>query len=1370
MVGKKKDETSSGATKSGTTTTTKKTTKIAETCLLDERPSGPGKLEESVARKGRLEQRARKAIIGYARVDVIEKKSEFKFGEWNTRRLETAQVSRLVQSFLTKGVDRFSMMKAIPLVVSLTDVKTKTYVTKYDPDMDSMRDLPILELQDAAKGKQRLLAAGGQHRVHAVVEWVKFMRKRHSESVRDRQTLEKQNVEAVSSTEIEQENNVRKAKRDTIEETLALGGQWIVVLYDAGKVDKALGLHLAENESDHVYRQTPEEGLLHTFRTMNVNGETCMDVEPKEGVKGAPRKCLELLSQDYVWELMKWIEPMGLHMFNSRADMKLHTFHNTMMGTGGGIIAYMVVQMERYVCQCFNDVKVDEKEVDRLIAEAVDKESPEGKKALDALFKIYVELEKTSNKMIGARGARYEIRQCMDDAFEQHLGSLTEVSVLFANQRSHRWQDALQNYLTEVIEELPKVIKTTELPVHEDDRAAIESLRWCVAKVKILRHMLARPASQIANGLVPFMSRSVYTHMVTHLERIDQPLKEFCRWWDPLINMVTALGKYWVPGSESAAMVRAILCHRDIANTNRPMAVHRVIYVVWNDYGSFLNMGKQLVKVSVPPRISAQKKLLSLFGVNSQGDELPELRVARVDSSGTAVNKKKQTTTTKGKGKEGKGKDRKENENEKGKGKRKQSRDGKKKKNSTTKNDDDDDDDDNDDEDDDTDECDDDNDNSPSLDSNEEDDTHDGDRDKDERARIRRERYMMNHRAIISRHTEWLEVSTLLTESRGDGRGDKKAPVLNFTKSPPSFIHTWKKLSRVSIGRSTVTTRGLALVNSTTWEWMDLPRNTFSRVMRSLAAAAIAESSVISSYRHEIICCHERGGAASLRIRVRDAVASLLMDKDPGQTSEMCQTSLKDLFGSASQGSKEVTGTVFTEGSLPPKGCITWADGIYPIEPNGGVALHVVDDEIARFERESSLGHQQRAVQKIVDSVQRSQVAWHDPTGRAQERDEPPLDEDVALALRMLVESLNVNAYRQRVKETRTLDFESNEARAPTERLRVIMRSDSPVEDDDECDDDDFLFGVPKKIQQQDIFTKGQSTHHLEELCTKYNAWILARQKRKKTSKCNRDDDSGVKEETGESDGEENTEHREHVEETGEGEDNTEYQDNRTCEDNFDPELFSFDPKMYDDLPTNSQGDFLSDIPPPSNQLAARHKHVDRPTARMYLTSASQIRHPRSSSPALEDVSEVEETETDKKKHADMVHDPITDYTNLNDGDDDKDSDGNREDGGTTDHHTEIVATQIVSSDSRAHNIAESRKRERALTMSSTSSKDNKADEVLVTRSSKHAKKRLKPSTAAPISSSTTTLKRGGSSSVHTQQTRKTSANPAHVDESSYIA
>ena len=197
------------------------------------------------------------------------------------------------------------------------------------------------------------------------------------------------------------------------------------------------------------------------------------------------------------------------------------------------IISYMVAKMETYVCECFNSLEVDEKKVDELIsAVEVDRKSvsgPKCKAARKELRNIYSNMKAEGAKMKGARGGMYAIRECMDDAFMQHLGPSSKVGALFANQRSFRWTHAMTEYLQDVIEELPKVVATIEsadVSPGVEDQEAIASLKWCVAKIKVLGSVSGMSVDGVHMAMVPFMSRSVYTHMANRLEVIGGSLKE----------------------------------------------------------------------------------------------------------------------------------------------------------------------------------------------------------------------------------------------------------------------------------------------------------------------------------------------------------------------------------------------------------------------------------------------------------------------------------------------------------------------------------------------------------------------------------------------------------------------------------------------------------------------------------------------------------------------------------------------------------------------------------------------------------------------------------------------------------------------------
>ncbi|KAG6379805.1 hypothetical protein JVT61DRAFT_10350 [Boletus reticuloceps] len=65
---------------------------------------------------------------------------------------------------------------------------------------------------------------------------------------------------------------------------------------------------------------------------MKEGKQTHHNVDEKEGVTASPCKWAELLSQDYFWQFMEHVQPMGIHMFDGKLNMKLHWLHKMMLG------------------------------------------------------------------------------------------------------------------------------------------------------------------------------------------------------------------------------------------------------------------------------------------------------------------------------------------------------------------------------------------------------------------------------------------------------------------------------------------------------------------------------------------------------------------------------------------------------------------------------------------------------------------------------------------------------------------------------------------------------------------------------------------------------------------------------------------------------------------------------------------------------------------------------------------------------------------------------------------------------------------------------------------------------------------------------
>lgn len=143
--------------------------------------------------------------------------------EWHC--LRKHRWAGLYSDLSPRAQDRFSFMKATLLVVRPGHCKKGMYTPTNQLGMDTMSNLPILELETGETGKKWLITAGGQHSVNAVKEWVKKLHKQYSKLVKQRDLLEKQDSKMATSVNIKRENLMQKPKRDTWKAMLALGAQ-----------------------------------------------------------------------------------------------------------------------------------------------------------------------------------------------------------------------------------------------------------------------------------------------------------------------------------------------------------------------------------------------------------------------------------------------------------------------------------------------------------------------------------------------------------------------------------------------------------------------------------------------------------------------------------------------------------------------------------------------------------------------------------------------------------------------------------------------------------------------------------------------------------------------------------------------------------------------------------------------------------------------------------------------------------------------------------------------------------------------------------------------------------------------------------------
>ena len=124
---------------------------------LDDVQAAPDETAASLSSEAALIQGA---LLGYGKANFLE--MPIKFGRWNTRKVNAADVSKLVLS-MQPGIERYHTENLIPLIVNRAHVNV-TELTKTPGDGgDSFPPLTI-------SADAEIFAAGGQHRRAALMQ------------------------------------------------------------------------------------------------------------------------------------------------------------------------------------------------------------------------------------------------------------------------------------------------------------------------------------------------------------------------------------------------------------------------------------------------------------------------------------------------------------------------------------------------------------------------------------------------------------------------------------------------------------------------------------------------------------------------------------------------------------------------------------------------------------------------------------------------------------------------------------------------------------------------------------------------------------------------------------------------------------------------------------------------------------------------------------------------------------------------------------------------------------------------------------------------------------------------------------------------
>ncbi|KAI6009800.1 hypothetical protein EDC04DRAFT_2906448 [Pisolithus marmoratus] len=538
--------------------------RVEDTLLMDQTAAKAPKLEETIEQLNMKNEKIKQAMLG------------LRFGKWNPRLLIKAQIMSLMESFQVNAVDRFNPAHVIPLIVPKNLIKCGTYTT----EISNNTPIPVLQVSNDAPTNWGLPAAGGQHWVAALETWLEKKHAQLNEYIVKEHALRKQDPANVDEAELKQWNEGAKKEKDALEGVVAYEGAWIVSLFDDSMIDESLALHIARNETKHVYMESPMEGLIQLFKIMKAQRSDYQQVKLVPQSKGNASRQRELLRQDYVWDMLSQFDTAGVHYWH--ADFMLFTeFYMTMMASYGGILAYLVGCLERKLRMCFNLVEVDEKEVKILISNLRSKKAEAAQEKLEQLF------DDLRNATPMPEAISNGIREAIDECFSSCIANMSGIHEI-GNQSSADWVTIFAQYASEVpqkIQEQSKIVFACDTR-HEDYAG------------------------------FPFMSRSVFKILKKHLARIQSTIYEMSSWWSPYIYTTKIHPKEWNPGSASADMRRAVLAHPDYHIDCRNLLWDKIVLVLFESYPAALHMEGQILSSNIPDCMISQSELLNIFGMS----------------------------------------------------------------------------------------------------------------------------------------------------------------------------------------------------------------------------------------------------------------------------------------------------------------------------------------------------------------------------------------------------------------------------------------------------------------------------------------------------------------------------------------------------------------------------------------------------------------------------------------------------------------------------------------------------------------------------------------------------------------------------------
>lgn len=187
-------------------------------------------LDPKIQDKWRIQGKVKGALLGYASMDLLERKNQLVFGTWNPRVLKPNQVRKLVESYHAEGLERFDLNTVIPIIIPKRFVDQSALVK----DPSDPEKLPPFTMPSDVPQDTPIKCAGGRHRFKALEDYMENVYHDMDEVVIQLNLISKKPDSDLTEEDqrLWKELASRYKRLGGIKE---YGGRWMVAVYDEGK-------------------------------------------------------------------------------------------------------------------------------------------------------------------------------------------------------------------------------------------------------------------------------------------------------------------------------------------------------------------------------------------------------------------------------------------------------------------------------------------------------------------------------------------------------------------------------------------------------------------------------------------------------------------------------------------------------------------------------------------------------------------------------------------------------------------------------------------------------------------------------------------------------------------------------------------------------------------------------------------------------------------------------------------------------------------------------------------------------------------------------------------------------------------------------